>query len=329
VPPLSPVLAVIELTFSPIVSIGAIDVRLETVALAAVILAALVIAALIGGRTPVDLTRGTDALDEDGEPNHLRADDLLYLAVGALPGAVVGARIGYVLLHLDYYTANPDAILDISSGGMELALAVVGGTLTAAIVATMLGGTLGRWMHALILPVLLAIGAGKLAMALGGSGQGVPWDGAYATAYLGPGPWGSLAPEIPSHAAQVYEGVATFIVVFVLVLLLTAGRFSRRSGGLFLLGIALWALVRAGIATVWRDPSVVGPLNMEQVISLAIAAGAILLLVTTTIAARRARAPADGPAAGDAPAAADAAATTPAGGGTGPDWPDPTSRPRI
>lgn len=316
-PPLSPVLAVIELTFSPIVSIGGVDVRLETVALAVVILAALVLAALIARRTPVDPGRATDALDEDDEPNHLRADDLLYLAVGALPGAVVGGRIGYVLLHLDYYRANPSAALDITQGGMELTLAVVGGTLTAAIVATMLGGTLGRWMHALILPVLLAIGGGKLAMALGGSGQGVPWDGAYATAYLGPGPWGSLAPEIPSHAAQIYEGVATFVVVFVLVVLLTAGAFSRRAGGLFLVGIALWALARAGVATVWRDPAVVGPLNMEQVIASAVAAGTLLVLAVTTIAARRSS------ARGGATAAASAE------GGARPDWPDPASRPHI
>ncbi len=316
-PPLSPVTAVIELTFSPIVSIGGVDVRLETVALAIVILLSLVLAALIARRTPIDLNLGRSTVDADGEPNHLRADDLLYLAVGALPGAVVGGRIGYVLLHLDYYRANPNAVLDVSQGGMELALAVVGGTLTAAIVATMLGGTLGRWMHALILPVLFAIGAGKLAMALGGSGQGVPWDGAYATAYLGTGPWGSLAPGIPSHAAQVYEGVATFLVVFVLIFLLTAGAFSRRGGRLFLLGIALWALARAGVATVWRDPAVIGSLNMGQLIALAVATGALVLLLAATLATRRTQAFRDAPAAPRD------------GGDSTADWPDPASRPRI
>jgi phosphatidylglycerol:prolipoprotein diacylglycerol transferase len=318
-------MGVIELTFSPIVSIGGVDVRLETVALAIVIFAALVLAALIIRRTPIDLGLGTDTLDEDGEPNHLRADDLLYLAVGALPGAVVGGRIGYVLLHLDYYRANPNAILDIAQGGLELALAVVGGTLTAAIVAGMLGGTIGRWMHALILPVLVAIGAGKLAMALGGSGQGLPWDGQYATAYLGPGPWGSLAPEIPSHAAQVYEGLATFVVVFVLVVLLTAGGFSRRRGELFLLGVALWALARAGVATVWRDPAVAGSLNMGQVIALSVASGALLLLAVVTLMVRRA------PARVGAPGAppGDGSVLPPADGGGNPDWPDPASRPNI
>ena len=155
---------------------------------------------------PVDLTLpAAGRLASDEGPNHLRADDLLFIAVAAIPGAVAGGRLGYYLLHLDYYQAHPGAIFDISQGGFELSLAVVGGTLSAAIVAALLGAPVGRWMHALIVPLLLALAAGKAAMVLGGDGQGVPWDGNLATAYLGPGPWGSLAPAVPSHAAQAYE----------------------------------------------------------------------------------------------------------------------------
>ncbi len=319
-PPLIPVTAVIELTFSPIATIGGVEVRLETLALAGVILLALVAAALIARQTPIDLARPTGELDEDGEPNHLRADDLLYIAVGALPGAVIGGRIGYVLLHLDYYQANQNAVLDIGGGGFQLSLAVVGGALTAALVATMLGGSIGRWMHALIGPLLLAIAGGKLAMVLGGDGQGVPWGGTYATAYPGPGPWGSLAPEIPSHAAQAYEAGATLLVLFVLAVLLTLGAFSRRAGGAFLVGMALWALARATVATVWRDPSVVGPLRMDQILSLLIAAGSLLLLVLGWAVGRFRGGPGELPA----PAAA-----SPETRGSGPEWPDPTARPRI
>ena len=173
-------------------------VRLDTIALAIVILACLIVAARIGRRTPVDTDRSPDDKGPDqDDPNHLRRDDLLYVAVAAVPGAVVGGRLGYALVHLDYYTANPSALLDITQGSLSLSLAVVGGFLTASIVAGLLGAPVGRWMHALVLPLLLALAGGKLAMALGGSGQGVPWDGDWATAYLGPGPWGSLAPGPP------------------------------------------------------------------------------------------------------------------------------------
>lgn len=314
--PSSSITAVIEFTFSPIAQVGPWSVRLETIALAATVFVALLIAAGIARGTPVDPSLPTNGrLASDEGPNHLRADDLLFIAVAAIPGAVAGGRLGYYLLHLDYYSAHPGAIFDIAQGGFELSLAVVGGTLTAAAVAALLGAPVGRWMHALIIPLLLALAAGKAAMVLGGDGQGIPWDGNLATAYLGPGPWGSLAPAVPSHAAQAYEAGSTVVVLLVVVTLLTLGLFGRRAGGAFLAGVALWAVGRAIVASTWRDPAVVGQLNMGQVLAIGVAVGSlVLLLVNVLVLRRRPERPVDA-------AAADAA---PAEG-----WPDPESRPQI
>jgi prolipoprotein diacylglyceryltransferase len=319
--PLFPVLAVILLEYSPIVVIGGFAVRLDTIALALVILACLVVAARIARRTPVDAARSPDEPGEDpdvDEPNHLRADDLLYVAVAALPGAVIGGRLGYALLHLDYYQANPAALLDPTQGGLALSMAVVGGFITASVVAGLLGAPAGRWMHAAVLPVLLALAAGKVAMAIGGSGQGLPWDGQWATAYLGPGPWGSPTPEIPAHPAQLYEALATAAVLLVMAFLLARGVFARRTGAALLLGIALWAVARAAVASTWRDPTVLGPLRMEQVVCLGIAAGALVLLAVGSVRGRRSEGAAVEGAAGDG---------RPGGGEAA--WPDPSSRPRI
>ena len=326
--PFIPVLPVIGFAFSPIVTVGDMAVRIDTITLAIVILASLIVAARIARRTPVDTTRSTEEPGPDPDDrNHLRADDLLYVAVAALPGAVVGGRIGYALDHLDYYTGHSSALLDVTQGSLSLSLAVVGGILTASIVAGLLGAPIGRWMHALVLPLLLLLAGGKLAMALGGSGQGVPWGGAWATAYLGPGPWGSLAPAVPSHPSQVYEALATVGVLLVMMCLMALGVFTRRTGTAFLLGIALWAAARAAVASTWRDPAVVGQLRMEQVVSIVIAAVALVLagLFTAGGWARRRRR--GGEPGGDGAAGGDDA------GGVGPDaeptWPNPEDRPRI
>ncbi len=314
--PSSSITAVIEFTFSPIAQVGPWSVRLETIALAATVFVALLIAAGIAHGTPVDLTLPADGrLASDEGPNHLRADDLLFIAVAAIPGAVAGGRLGYYLLHLDYYQAHPGAIFDISQGGFELSLAVVGGTLSAAIVAALLGAPVGRWMHALIVPLLLALAAGKAAMVLGGDGQGLPWDGNLATAYLGPGPWGSLAPAVPSHAAQAYEAGSTVVVLLVVVTLLTLGLFGRRAGGAFLAGVALWAVGRAIVASTWRDPAVVGQLNMGQVLAIGVAVGSLVLLLVNVLVLRRRP---------ERPVEASATDAAPAEG-----WPDPESRPQI
>jgi prolipoprotein diacylglyceryltransferase len=316
--PTLPIHPVIELAFDPIVTLGDWHVRLQTLGLAVVIFVALLLAARIAGVTPVDAGRPPGAIDpETGDPNHLRRDDLLYIAVAALPGAVLGGRLGWALVHLEYVTANPGSLLDPAVGGFGLPLAVVGGTLTAALVATLLDTPIPRWLHALILPLLFGIGGGKLAMVLGGDGQGVPWDGPWATAYLGAGPWLSLAPAVPSHPSQAYEALATAGVIFLLAVLRGAGLFRAPNGTLFPVGIALWAIVRTAVAFTWRDPALIGPLAMDQVLSLGIAVVALLLLVTGAVVGR-ARA---GRAVGERGARF--------AGDEEPDWPDPASRPGI
>lgn len=273
---------VIELSFAPIVTIAGLSVRLETLALSGVLLLALLLAVLIARRTPVDLSLppGAPSLDpDDGGRNRLRADDLLYIAVAIMPGAVAGARLGYGLLHLDYYQANPAALLDVNQGGLQLSLGIVGGLLTGSIVAGLLGAPVGRWLHALALPLLLALAGGKAAMILGGSGQGVPWEGGLASAYLGDGPWGSLAPTLPSYPSQAFEAAASLGVLVLVWALMALGAFRRRSGTAFWLGLGLWACARAVVATTWRDPVVAGPLRMDQVISVAIAVIAFGTLV--------------------------------------------------
>jgi prolipoprotein diacylglyceryltransferase len=319
--PVLPIHPVIELAFDPIVALGDWHVRLQTIVLALVIFVALLIAARIARRTPVDLRHGADELDPEGEPNHLRRDDLLYLAVASLPGAVIGGRLGYALIHVDYYGANPGALVDIAQGGFQLSMAILGGLLTASIVATLLDTPIARWLHALTLPLLFALAGGKLAMAFGGDGQGAPFDGAWATAYLPPGPWLSLAPAVPSHPSQLYEALATTGVLIVIGILGATGRLRGRGASTFLLGLGLWALARLLVAFTWRDPVVLGPFSMDQVLSLGIA---LVSLVLVVVVAARGRGATGDP--GD-PTGWTTRAGAPAGGT--PDWPDPTTRPRI
>jgi prolipoprotein diacylglyceryltransferase len=108
---------------------GDLTVRWATIALAGIIVAALVLAGLLA------------------RSGGLRADDVAFVAVGIVPGAVVGGRLGYLLLHASYFGSTPGLLLDPSIGGMELGLAVVGGFLTGSYVANLLGVSVGRWLH--------------------------------------------------------------------------------------------------------------------------------------------------------------------------------------
>jgi hypothetical protein len=120
--------AVIAFDFDPLLQVGDGFVRLETIGVAVAIFAALVIAGAIARRMG------------------LRGDDLLFVVLGVVPGAVIGGRIGYVLLHPAFFGADPGRILDPSAGSLELTLGVVGGALTGAMVAACRRRP-GRWLH--------------------------------------------------------------------------------------------------------------------------------------------------------------------------------------
>jgi prolipoprotein diacylglyceryltransferase len=283
-------IAVITFDFDPVLHLGDVTIRWQTVALAATIFVTLCLATIFARRTG------------------LRPDDLLFLVVGVVPGAVIGGRIGAVLDHLDYYRANPGAILDPGQGTLTLSLAVAGGTLSGAIIARLLGTSVRRWLHVAALPVLLGIGAGKLAMVLAAAGQGLPSELAWATAYMGPGPWSTLAPEIPSHPAQVYEAIVALAVLAVLASAFSVGVFREPTGRAFFIGLAAWAFGRIVVGEVWRDTDVLGPLGVEQILTLAVG---ITFLALAFLPAR----------------AEDGAVLRQARPQAMPEWPDPTSRP--
>ena len=249
--------------------------------------------------------------DWDDEPppdpdSSLRRDDLLFIILGAIPGAVIFGRIGYGLLHLDWYGPEPRLLLDLSTGSGELTLAVLGGTLTGIYVAALLDAPVSRWLHAVIGPLLLTLGLAKLGQVLGGSGQGAfVVDGSVPTfAFVGAGPWGSLGAEIPAIPSQVYEALATAVALLAVGVLGTRTALRTPDGRLFAVGLGLWAFGRGLVATTWRDGPVVGSLKAEQVICLTVAAIAFSSATVAWAWGRRER-------------SAAAAAATAAGAGAG------------
>lgn len=301
-------LAVIDLAFDPTLRLGQLGVRWETLGIGGAILLALVVASVLAGRTPA--RGGSTPRWTHDDRQRLRRDDLLFIVLGALPGAVIGGRLGYVLIHLDFYSVNTAAILDPGQGSLELAVGLLGGVLSGAYVARLLDAPVGRWLHVATVPLFLAIAAAELARVLGGSGQGAPSDLPWSTAYAGSGPWSSLAPAIPAQPAQVYEAIDALLAVAVVALVVAIGGFRARDGSAFFVALAVWAVGRAIVSASWRDEPVIGRLPAGGIVAIGVAMVAAVALGTN---ARRHR---HGPARRtDDPAM--------------PLWPDPQTRPRF
>jgi prolipoprotein diacylglyceryltransferase len=265
--PLIPPGAVIRLDLDPQLDIVGLAVRWQAVALAAVLAVALAWWA----------ARARPA----------RLDDLVYVVLGVVPGAVVGGRIAYALAWPEAYLADPAAAVDLGRGGLSLSGAVLAGAVSGGYVARLLALPVRQWLGAGARPLLLLLGLGKLASLLGGAGQGVPWNGPWAVALTGPGPWASPDPSLAAHPAQVYEGL--WILAGIPLLAVLARRAPGRWGGTagdpaaaMVLALTWWLAGRAVIAVTWRDPRLLGPLGGEQLVTLAALAGAVLLLLRHT-----------------------------------------------
>jgi prolipoprotein diacylglyceryltransferase len=281
-------LAVITFEFDPLVHLGDWSVRWETLAIGAAILAGLVVAGLLAPRARFPV--GAD--EREGTVDHVRPGDVLFVALGVTPGAIVGGRLAYIALHLDYYSANTSAIADPGSGGLALSGALVLGAVSGGIVARLFEAPVGRWYGLAVVPMLVMLASGKAAAVLGGSGQGLPASTEWATRYLGPGPWGSLGPDVPSVPSQALEAAAVAALLVILVVVRRLGLVRSLDGRDFAVALGGWAIVRLGVSTTWRDPLVAGPFRAEQVIDLAIVVLAMALYLGLALRARRAPRPA-------------------------------------
>jgi prolipoprotein diacylglyceryltransferase len=232
------------------------SVRLETIALAAVMFGALLVAGILASRTP--------AVGPYVPAPTLRWDDLVFIVLGAVPAAIVGGRIGYVVDHSAFYGAHPWTFLDPAQGGFSLTTAVPAAALGGALIARLIAAPVTRWLHVAAVPLLVLLAGAKLAAVLGGTGQGSVSDAAWATAYLGAGPWGSLSPEVPSHPSQVYEALATAVALAAMYPISRIDVVARRDGAAFFAAVGLWAIGRFLVAFTWRDPAVFAGLRMEQ-----------------------------------------------------------------
>jgi prolipoprotein diacylglyceryltransferase len=239
--------AAVRLSFDPFLRIADLAIPWRALAVAGAVLLALSLAAFLARR------RG------------LRLDDLLLISLGAMAGAVIGGRALHALAFLNVYQGDPGALLDPARGSLSLLGAVVGGILAGAFIAGRLEGTLGGWADLAAAPVLLAIGLGKLAQLLAGAGQGIPFDGAWAIAFVGPGPWVSASPSTPAHPAQLYEGGWALVGLPVVLVLL---RRASAEGRLLMLAVAWWLLGRIAAGFTWRDERLLGPMAIEQVLAV-------------------------------------------------------------
>jgi len=207
--------------------------------------------------------------------------EMLDLSLYAIIGGVVGARIGYVLINLKDFAADPIRGLTIwRDAGLTFYGALVGGALVAWVYGRRRGWSLGRLADAAAPGIAVGYAIAMIGTLLYGLNYGRP----------AAVPWAVVLFGQPRHPTQLYLMLASLVVF---VILLAAERRPHAPGRVFWTFLVLYGIARAVIEVYMDSPRVWGPLTLAQAVSLL---GAVLAAAMWLVLGRRPAEPAAAPA---------------------------------
>ncbi|MBO8125937.1 MAG: prolipoprotein diacylglyceryl transferase [Firmicutes bacterium] len=182
------------------------------------------------------------------------ADFAVILAVSG----IIGARLLYVLIGWEYYSAHPAQIFNLPAGGLSFHGGAVLAVITGVYYVRRQRLPLGKIADAIAPAFALGVALVRIGCLLNGCCYGlpstVPW--AFDSSYLH---------DVPRHPTQLYESLAMFLVF---LYLLKREKHTFFPGYLLVLFTVLYSASRF-IIEFFRDvPEFWPPLTMAQVASL-------------------------------------------------------------
>ncbi len=189
--------------------------------------------------TAVGLLAGVWLAGHLAPRRELRSDDVYNIALYCVVGGIAGARVLFVLEHLDLYANNFLGVFAVYEGGISVWGAVVGGVL---------GGWLGTRIHRLSFgrmadiiagPLIFGQGLGRIGDVINGEHHGTPTDLPFGVIYTNPNTLGVSGQQV--HLAVGYEMIWDLIAAYVLIRLL-----ARRlpAGSVFLWYVIIYSVGR-------------------------------------------------------------------------------------
>ena len=212
----------------------------------------------------------------EGRRKGLDIDSVQSLAMWAVAGGLVGARLFHVIDHWHTYTSDPLRAFDISQGGLAVYGGLFGGVTSGLVYALRNGLPVWRLGDAAAPAMLLGQAIGRLACIPNGDALGsrtnVPW----AFVYTNPR---SMVPEdllgVPTQPYVAYE---ILLDLALLALVWRLRKVFRRDGLLFLTYAGAYSLGRFLLTYLRTERIWFWGLQEAQVIAILTLAVAVPLL---------------------------------------------------
>jgi len=182
-------------------------------------------------------------------------DDIIDLALWAIPSALVGARLYYVIFQWEYYKGDILRILNTREGGLAIHGGIIGGVLAGYLFTRI--KKLPFWKTADIVAPSIALGQaiGRWGNFINGEAHGGPTDL----------PWGIIVDGVKVHPTFLYESLWDFGLFIFLMLL---RKKKKINGQIFLLYGIIYSAGRFWVEALRTDSLMFFGMRVAQLISI-------------------------------------------------------------
>ncbi len=180
---------------------------------------------------------------------------IIDLALWAVPMAVIGARLYYVIFEWKYYQGDLLKIINIREGGLAIHGALIAAVLTGYVFTRV--RKLSFWENADIAAPAIIIGQaiGRWGNFVNGEAHGGPTDL----------PWGIVVDGVKVHPAFLYESLWNLVVF---IFLMVYRRKKKADGEVFCLYAILYSIGRFWIEGLRTDSLMFMGMRTAQLVSI-------------------------------------------------------------
>jgi len=204
-----------------------------------------------------------------GRKYQIKTDQIIDLSFYTIIFGILGARLFYVLIELDYYLVHPIEIFKVWQGGLAIHGAIIAGIIVVYVYARKNKQSFWLWADITAPAIALGQAIGRWGNYFNQELYGRPTDLAWGiTIEL----QNRLIPYLRYeyfHPTFLYESILDLLVFVTLLVLHKRGK--TKQGNIFLVYLILYSIIRFFMEFIRIDPAVIFVgLRLPQVVSLII-----------------------------------------------------------
>lgn len=185
----------------------------------------------------------------------IEEENILDLLLVAVPAAIIGARIHYVIFNLDYYKGDFMKMINIREGGLAIHGALIVSIIVGVIFCKIKKIKFWKLADLTGPSIILGQAIGRWGNYINGEAHGGPTDL----------PWGIIVQGQKVHPTFLYESLWNFAVF---LFLLWYKKRKKADGEVFLLYLSLYSVGRYFIEGMRTDSLMYGNIRVAQLISV-------------------------------------------------------------